>query len=129
MQKWLKISLLPAVAFLLYLYGRYDPASGTAFFPACPFRQLTHLKCPGCGSQRSLHCLLNGDIQQAFYFHPILPLAIPYLFLGLLLEYGPEKWRPERLRSLFYGRAAVFTVFSIVVTYWILRNLPFWPWE
>ena len=37
-----------------------DPARGGAY-PACPFRRVTGLWCPGCGMTRAFHHLLSGE--------------------------------------------------------------------
>ncbi len=41
------------VTILAILYRTHNP-SGNIYFPKCPFRELTGLKCPGCGSQRAV---------------------------------------------------------------------------
>jgi hypothetical protein len=48
----------------------------------CPFKYLTGIDCPGCGFQRSLLALLQGDIQKSFSLYPP---AIPLL---LFFAYG-----------------------------------------
>lgn len=48
----------------------------------CPFKQLTHLDCPGCGFQRSVVLLLKGDIPGSFFMYPAL---IPILLLFTML--------------------------------------------
>ena len=44
----------------------------------CPSRVLLHMDCPGCGMQRSIICLLRGDLRGSLAFHPA---AIPMLAL------------------------------------------------
>lgn len=44
----------------------------------CPSRKYLHMDCPGCGMQRSIIALLNGDIAQSLAYHPA---AIFVLFL------------------------------------------------
>lgn len=49
----------------------------------CLFKKLTHFDCPGCGMQRSLLLLLNGDLLNSFNMYPAL---IPVILLfGLLV--------------------------------------------
>ncbi len=48
----------------------------------CPFKQLTHFDCPGCGIQRSFVLLLKGDVAASFFMYPGL---IPILLLFTLL--------------------------------------------
>lgn len=48
----------------------------------CPFKYLTGIDCPGCGFQRSVVALLQGDLHQSFQLYPP---AIPLL---LFFAYG-----------------------------------------
>jgi hypothetical protein len=54
---------------LALLYA-YDPAT-TALFPSCPFRMMTGLLCPLCGTLRAAHALLHGHVVDAFLFNPL----------------------------------------------------------
>ena len=49
---------------IIAVYLIFDPTQSD-LFPKCPFMMLTGLKCPGCGSQRVIHALLNGDVAAA----------------------------------------------------------------
>ncbi|MBN2729008.1 MAG: DUF2752 domain-containing protein [Bacteroidales bacterium] len=116
--------ILLFLGFLVYIYGRYNPAEHQVF-PKCPFRTLTGYKCPGCGSQRAIHEILQGNIVGAFHFNMLLVIAIPYLITGFIFDRvknpGPVflSWR-KRL----FGRKAIFIVLAIIVFFWILRNTP-----
>jgi uncharacterized protein DUF2752 len=59
-----------AILVLAVLYA-YDPST-TAWFPSCPFRALTGLLCPLCGSLRAAHALLHGHPVDAFVFNPFV---------------------------------------------------------
>jgi len=48
----------------------------------CPFKYLTGIDCPGCGFQRSVIALLQGDLDKSFTLYPP---AIPLL---LFFAYG-----------------------------------------
>jgi hypothetical protein len=48
----------------------------------CPFKYVTGLDCPGCGFQRSVLALLQGDLHKSFLLYPA---AIPLL---LFFAYG-----------------------------------------
>ena len=39
-------------------------------FNACPFKSMTGIDCPGCGMQRSVIKLLEGDVAQSIAYHP-----------------------------------------------------------
>ena len=54
----------------------------------CPFKYLTGIDCPGCGFQRSVIELIQGNIKQSFILYPpaipILLLLAYYLFTCIL---------------------------------------------
>lgn len=51
---------------------------------SCPFKQLTHLDCPGCGFQRSFILLLKGQINASVLMYPaLLPIMIMFAMLIL----------------------------------------------
>ena len=80
----LYILLTAACTGLVFAYSRFSP-EGSSWFPKCIFLQLTGLKCPGCGSQRVVHNLLNLNIRQAFEANAFLVLALPYI-ISLLVS-------------------------------------------
>ena len=105
------------------VYRIYNPIRDV-FFPKCPFFVITGFKCPGCGSQRAIHYLLNFDILKAINENVLLVLSIPYLFAGIVFEslLVPSdkilKWR-KRL----FGQRAIIIIVAIIVAFWIGRNL------
>jgi hypothetical protein len=48
----------------------------------CPFKYLTGIDCPGCGFQRSVIALIQGDLHKSFLFYP------PAIPLILFFAYG-----------------------------------------
>lgn len=123
MKKW--IIAIVVIAAVAVIYFMYDPAE-SEYFPKCPFYALTGLKCPGCGSQRAIHQLFNGNIGGAFIVHPILVLAIPYLLAAVYFEYMGGKKRYPVMRKRLFGAKACITILAIVIVYWILRNIFGW---
>lgn len=50
----------------------------------CPFKKLTGIDCPGCGFQRSVIALLQGNLHQSLTLYPAaIPLIITILFVAL----------------------------------------------
>lgn len=100
-------------AVLLFLF---DPEKGG--FLTCPFRSLSGLLCPGCGSQRALHDILHLRIQAAFDHNALLVLSVPLMFLQWLVGRwaGPTK-RPSS------NNIVVFAWFFLILSWTILRNL------
>ena len=112
----------------IFLYGMGDPASGR-LYPKCPCHLLTGLECPGCGSQRAVHCLLNGDLPQAFHYNALLVAAIPYLVLYAALILVSRVCRNAdivrasgRIYVVLYGGKALRTVLVLIILFWISRN-------
>ena len=107
------------VAFVFYFL---DPAD-YLFFPKCPFLMITGFECPGCGSQRAIHDLLHFRISDAFNQNAIVPIALPYIFLGIYLDLFGGKEKFPRLERFFFGKWAGIIVIIIFISYWILRNI------
>jgi len=112
-----------ALGAAVYVYYSYDPMAHS-WFPQCPFKMLTGLDCPGCGSQRAVHAILHGEFRQAFYHNALLMPFVPYLALGFgyrCVDKPNEqllKWR-KRL----YGEYAIKIIACIILVYFILRNI------
>ncbi|MFM7662999.1 MAG: DUF2752 domain-containing protein [Bacteroidota bacterium] len=122
--KRFKIIVLSILALaLLLIYGWFDPST-SHFFPKCPVKSLTHYDCPGCGSQRAIHALLNFEFRDAFRQNALLVLALPYLALGVvfnLIKKPSENMM--RWRNRLFGHHATLIVLGIVIAFAVLRNV------
>lgn len=110
---------LVAVAFLLYTF---DPA-GEVLAPKCPSLLITGYECPGCGSQRAIHDLLHLRIGKAFSHNILVPIAIPYIFLGIYLQYFGGREKFPKMEKMFFGKWAAIIILIVVVAYGVLRNV------
>jgi hypothetical protein len=120
--------ILPAVvppailAFAAILLLRFPPAQ-YSFYPQCPFHELLHLQCPGCGATRAIAAILHGDVIDAFNQNALitllLPLAATYGILGYmrLLQRKSLRW-PQPPPAIIYTALTLAAIFAIV------RNLP-----
>ena len=115
-------SLLLAGAAYLFVF---EPGK-TGFFPGCPFRLLTGFTCPGCGSTRAMHQILHGHFATAFTLNPLLLLAIPFLLFALL-RYSVIVMRGGVPRPNALPAPFIYGLFVIIVSFWIFRNTPFYP--
>ncbi|OUO81224.1 hypothetical protein B5F53_01230 [Blautia sp. An249] len=104
--------------FFLYRYGSPFP---------CFFHSLTGFYCPGCGTGRALSALIHGDVFRAFRNNVLLLPAIPivgwyffqqYLYLVFHKDYI---WMPKVSLRTYY------LIMLIILGYWVLRNLPWFP--
>ena len=108
------LCLIAGMAGALAVLALFDPQT-SALFPPCPFYASTGLDCPGCGSLRTLHHLLNGDLRGALAFNPLAVVALPF-------------WIAMAARPRWFTRPWVAWVsFAILVVYGVVRNIPVWP--
>ena len=118
--------LFAVIAFLMVMgviYYALDPSS-SSLFPSCAFLELTGYKCPGCGSQRAIHALLNGDVVQAFKFNALLFISIPWLALCIYAE--SQRVRNPRLYLRLNSQLLIWLFLIMVLLWWLLRNIFNW---
>ena len=106
-----------------FVYYALDPAS-SGVFPRCSFLTITGYKCPGCGSQRAIHALLNGDVAGAFRYNALLLIAIPWIALCLFAE--TQRTRRPQLYAKLNAPLLIWLFLAMVLTWWLLRNIFNW---
>lgn len=89
----------------------YVDPSESSFYPRCPLFLFTGLKCPGCGITRALHCVLHGDIIDAFRHNPFLVIALPLAMIMWIF--------PSCRNSVVLNR----TLLVAGICWWLLRNI------
>lgn len=122
LNKFYKYGLPIVITVLVALYFFLDPVLFN--FPACPVNKITGFYCPGCGSQRALHHLLNGNIGQSLSFNPLLFLTILLIFYNLLLLLFLKT-----TSNLLYNRFSPIIIVVVVIIFTTLRNLPQYPFS
>ena len=107
---------------LIAVYATFNPES-LSFFPSCPFHNMTGLHCPGCGSQRAIYDLLHANFLQAFSHNPLIILGIVTGIYKAVLwfKYPDSKQAPN---NLLYHKNTPWVVLFLVISFWILRNIP-----
>ena len=79
----------------------------------CLIRGLTGIPCPSCGMSRAIIAVINGDIINAFKFHPLFWL--PFILLVLIV-----------FKRRFFKQILISSVILIIIVY-ILRMIMFFP--
>lgn len=92
-------------------------------YPVCPFRLLTGLWCPVCGSTRAVHALLHADLAAAAAYNVLLVLAVPVAGYAWMVWAsprlgGPRLPRPRIAPGVWWG------LLTVALAYGVLRNLP-----
>ena len=76
---------------------------------------------------RAAHATLHGRLGEAFRFNPVGMILLPLACTGLGIEIlGWIRGRPLPFR-LKVGVMGAWAIVWIVVGFWILRNIPCWP--
>jgi hypothetical protein len=114
------LGIVAVLVVLGVIYWLFDPSDGN--FPKCPFFLVTGLKCAGCGSQRALHDLLHLDIIGAWQHNRMLVLALPYVLVGLFLEYAVPRHKYLQARKWYQGQFIIWFWFVVLVTWSVVRN-------
>lgn len=114
------------IAALLYL-RLFNPATpGTNYYPSCPFHTLTGLNCPGCGTLRGLHQLTHGHLVTALNYNALMVLSLPFLAYSFT-SYALLALRGRGLPKPFIQPVFIRALFLSIMAFWILRNIPVYP--
>jgi hypothetical protein len=116
------LAVVCIVAAVLFLLSPYD----SGVYAPCPFNALTDLYCPGCGTLRGLYELLHGRIGSAFGLNPLMVLTLPFMaFSFITYVVAGMRGRPDR--KIIIPSGLIWALLGIVLLFWILRNLPYYP--
>jgi hypothetical protein len=119
----LRAAIPPAIVLIFVVVLLRFPPAQYNLYPVCPFHQLLHLQCPGCGTTRALAALLRGDIVEAMRFNALTTLLLPFAFAyGIYCYRDFLKRRP--IRSLQLPSIAIYSAIGVTVIFTVFRNLP-----
>lgn len=123
--KWLAWSLLLAGVSGLSVFYFFNPEN-SGLFPKCPLYVWTGLYCPGCGSQRAIHSLLHFRFLQALHYNLLLIPAGIFALYHLAIPLV-KKYTGKALPNYLYHPRTPWIILTVVILFWIIRNLPFIP--
>lgn len=105
-----------------------DPTTPGGPIPLCPTKALLGIDCPGCGSARMLYSLLHGNLTAAARFNA-LALAALVLLVWAYLAWTYGRVTGRRIRSWQHLRWSPAVTLSLVVAWFVLRNIPVAPFD
>ena len=126
-RRWQLATLILLAFFALIALLVVDPAD-SSLFPPCPFHALTGLHCPGCGTLRALHQLLDGNLRTAFGLNPLMVSFLPliaYGFLSGLVRVVSGRNVP----GVFLPALWIWIILGVIILFWIARNIPVYPFS
>ncbi len=120
-------AMLPLLIAVAFLYLNVNPTS-VNFFPKCPLYATTGIYCPGCGSQRATHYLLN------FNFWGVLEQNILYVFGLLILTYhltieGLNLFFKKNIYNYMNHSKTPMFVLIFIILFFIARNITYEPFN
>jgi hypothetical protein len=107
-----------AVCVRVYAVNPEEPGH----YPLCPFRMLTSLDCPGCGTLRGLHQALHGNIVAAADYNLYFVVATPMLVVAWMV--GVARLMGLRISLPVFPPRLVPLVPILIIAFWVGRNLP-----
>lgn len=114
------LGFLLGLAVIIYIY---HPATSLRMIP-CPFREITGLYCPGCGSIRALTQVAQGNLRKAVQHNVLAVIFLPLLIWVIL----------SNIKLVLTGKAlpypqlpapAIWLLLFLFILFALLRNLPF----
>lgn len=96
------------------------------FMPRCPLYSTTGVYCPGCGSQRALHDFLHLDLTGVIRHNVLFLLGILVLLYHFFVE-SMQAFTKKKVTNVLYHPKTPFIFLVIILIYWVLRNLPYYP--
>jgi len=80
----------------------------------CPLKTLTGIDCPGCGFQRSLILLLQGNLSKSWTLYPpTIPLISLFIFVAILYKI------PVKNQSLIIKLLVIVVGNFVVISYFL----------
>jgi hypothetical protein len=77
----------------------------------CPSKYFFHIDCPGCGLQRSIVALLEGNVGESLRLYPAtVPIVFMLVYVALHLKFDFRNGAAV-IRMTFILNAAIITVF------------------
>lgn len=108
---------------MAYVYRTFDPSDENSLFPPCPVYATSGIKCPGCGSQRAMHALLNGQLKRAWNYNPLFIFVLPYLFVAGLSEYANIHILGKSGSAFLTSRWVIWSFFIVIISFGLIRNI------
>lgn len=90
----------------------------------CTVKKYTGFDCPGCGGQRAIASVLNGELKQAFYYNQLIYVylgALAYIYVLFVETYVIK----NKIINERYGfsNAFAFYFIGLILLFFIVRNI------
>ena len=95
----------------------------------CPWKLLTGLDCPGCGSLRAVNDLTNGHVVAAASSNLLFVVMVPVM-IAMWVAWARRSWRGTSRAARSPSTTTVVWAAAVVVTvvFTVVRNTPWGSW-
>lgn len=118
-KRLLSLGFLLGLAVIVYIY---HPSTPVRMIP-CPFREITGLYCPGCGSIRAVTQIVRGNLQRAIQ-HNVFAVAFLPLLMWAILSNVKQVITGKGLPYPQLPSSAIWALLGLLILFAVLRNLP-----
>lgn len=87
----------------------------------CPFLDIFHMYCPGCGGTRAVTALLSGQFLDSFLYYPPIIIFAAFIFLYDIYFLMCLKFRRHRLPA--FPLWTLYVIVGIIGVWFVLRNI------
>ena len=119
------LSIVIMLLGVLSLYFFWSP-SEYDFFPKCPFYFLSGIYCAGCGSQRAIHQIINGQVINGIRHNYLLLLVFGVLTYKATIFVLNQVYNKTHF-DIFHKPIATKIILVLVLLFWVLRNIRVFP--
>ncbi len=128
---YLKLCILLVFGVIWCMYNRLIPETYQVTWLKCPFKQLTHLPCPACGTTRGMLALLHGDFSKALLSYnalcvvelPLLLLTTLWLSFDIITNHNVLYHAWVRLSACLSRKLVLIPILSVIAFNWIWNLL------
>ena len=103
------------------------PPAEFPYYPRCQLHFYTGLHCPGCGTTRAVHALLNGRLQQAIAYNALIFFLVPFIGLAIVKERRRRTHYQPKMTSKTAESLWIWLLMGTLFLFGILRNIPRYP--
>lgn len=119
LQRLLALGILAGLTIIVYIYHPATPYK----MMRCPFREITGLYCPGCGSVRAMTQLVQGNLLRAIR-HNVFAVAFSPLLAWFILSNLKLVITGSGLPFPSLPSRAIWGLLILLLLFAVLRNLP-----
>lgn len=90
--------------------------------PSCFIYTILGLYCPGCGGTRAVNALLQGQLLQSLWYHPLVLYTI-VVFGIFMISHTLERLKIGSISGLKFREWHLYVALGIMVVNWIGKNI------